>query len=66
MLLFLYQLQVRRHNDSGMYDAATKASKQASLYVKIGIVIGSISWAVGLFFSFVVIVVNVLSVVLDV
>ena len=55
-LLFLYQLQVRRHNDSGMYDDATKASKQASLFVKIGILIGSISWAVGLFFLVIVII----------
>ena len=46
--IFLYQLQVRRHNDSGMYDDASKASKQAGLFAKIGILIGSISWAVSL------------------
>ena len=46
--IFLYQLQVRRHNDSGMYEDASKASKQASLFAKIGILIGSISWAVSL------------------
>ena len=60
-MLFLYLLQVRRHNDSGMYDDANKASKQAGLFVKIGIVIGSISWAVGLFFFVLAIVVNVVS-----
>ena len=60
-LLFLYLLQVRRHNDSGMYDDANKASQRASLYAKIGIVIGSISWAVALFFFVFVIVGNVVS-----
>jgi len=49
---------VRRHNDSGKYDDATKASKQASLFVKIGILIGSISWAVALSLTVIVIVVN--------
>ena len=58
-MLFLYLLQVRRHNDSGMYDDASKASKQAGLFVKIGIVIGSISLAVGLFFFVLAIVLNV-------
>ena len=59
VFLFLYQLQVRRHNDSGMYDDANKASKQAGLYAKIGILIGSISLAVGLIISVIVIVANV-------
>ena len=49
---------MRRHNDSGMYDDASKASKQASLFVKIGILIGSISWAVALIFIVIVIVAN--------
>ena len=57
--LFLYLLQVRHHNDSGMYEDASKASKQAGLYAKIGILIGSISLAVGLIISVIVIVANV-------
>ena len=57
MFLFLYQLQVRRHNDSGKYDDANKASKQAGLFAKIGILIGSISWAVSLVLSVIVIIV---------
>ena len=53
VFLFLYQLQVRRHNDSGMYDDANKASQRAILYVKIGILFGSISWVISGFLSFV-------------
>jgi len=61
-LLFLYQLQVRRHNDSGNYEDASNASKKACLYVKIGVMIGSISWVASGFFSTVLVIVgNVLS-----
>ena len=42
-----------------MYEDASKASKQAGLYAKIGILIGSISLAVGLIISVIVIVANV-------
>ena len=48
---------MRHHNDSGKYDDASKASKQAGLFAKIGILIGSISWAVSLVLSVIVIVV---------
>ena len=61
VFLFLYQLQVRRHNDSGMYDDANKASKQAGLFAKIGILIGSISWAVSLVLIVIVIVIRVVA-----
>ena len=44
---------MRRRNDSGMYDDANKASQRAILYVKIGILIGSISWVISGFLSFV-------------
>ena len=35
-------MQVRRHNDTGMYDDAKRASDSARLFVKLGIIIGSI------------------------
>ena len=59
VFLFLYQLQVRCHNDSGMYEDASKFSKQASLFVKIGLLIGSIAWTVVVFIIVIVIVVRV-------
>ena len=58
-LYSLYLLQVRRHNGDGRYDDARKASKDAHLYNKLGIIIGIISLALSLAIFVVVVIFNV-------
>ena len=55
-LFFFYLLQVKKHNESGKYDDARKASKHASIFAKLGILIGSISLAVVIFITVITII----------
>ena len=60
LIALIKSVEVRRHNDDGMYDDARKASKDARLFNKIGIIIGIITLAISLAMTLLIVIVDLI------